>query len=102
MTELSNFLLIHFNHLIVDRFMILHSLVSSGLSDQQMLILTENYLNCQKWSPYKVKGVFSMQLVHPFGAIQGLSTASQNRYLAPLQNIMQWNPKGHPEIRTPV
>ena len=40
-----------------------HSLVSlqwPGLSNQRMLFLTENCLQCPKWSPYKGRGAVSM------------------------------------------
>ena len=42
-----------------------YSLVSlqwSGISNQRMLLLTENCLQCQKWSPYKGRAPFSVPI----------------------------------------
>ena len=64
-----------------------HSLASlqwSGLSNQQMLLLTENCLQYQKWSPYKGRGVVSMPVCVKrernglASADQGLSRANQD------------------------
>ena len=65
-----------------------HSLASiqwSGPSDQRTLFRIKSCLKCQKWSPYKVKGVFSTtvcarkQTNGPPGIDQGFSTSSCNR-----------------------
>ena len=64
-----------------------HSLASlqwSGFSDQQMLLPTKNCLQCQKWCPYKGRGVVSTPICaikvrnSPASANQGLSIASQD------------------------
>ena len=68
-----------------------HSLTSiqqSGPSDQRALLWTKGCLNCQKWSPYKVKGAFSTpicarkQTNGPPVIDQGFSTGSYNRHYA--------------------
>ena len=62
-----------------------HSLASvqqSETSDQRTLLWTKSCLNCQKWSPYKVKGAFSTpicprkQTNGPPVIDQGFSTGS--------------------------
>ena len=64
-----------------------HSLASvqlSGPSNQRMLLQTKSCLKCQKWSPYKVKGVFSTPICARKqtnglpGMDQGFSTGSCN------------------------
>ena len=53
-----------------------------------MLLWTKNCLNCQKWSPYKVKGVFSTPICarkKTNGTLvidQGYSTGSYNHHHA--------------------
>ena len=68
-----------------------HSLASiqqSGPSDQRALLWTKGCLNCQKWSPYKVKGAFSTPICArkptngPPVIDQRFSTGSCNRHHA--------------------
>ena len=67
-----------------DRYEISFVMDPSGRSVQGTLLQTERCLKNQKWSPYKVKGPFSMpvctrkQTNRPYSADQALSIASCN------------------------
>ena len=60
----------------------------AGSSDQRTLFQTESCLRSQKWSPYKVKGLFSIlactrkQNNGPSSADQAFSIASYNSHHA--------------------
>ena len=81
-----------------------HSLVSfQWFSDQQTLILTENSLKCQKWSPYKGKEIVSTpncaNKVRNGSGDQGHSAASRGSILVVLFGCtlvsIQYNAQSH-------
>ena len=69
----------------IDRVHHLRHTHSLGPSNQRTLLQTNSCLECQKWSPCKVKGVFSTSICvrkqtnGPADIDQGISTGSCNR-----------------------